>query len=290
MPYYREALSKFKDINQNPDTQYANIVHAGQLGVASDLRKIDACTPLALPSIIPVVIHIPNMFKKIQFMPELLKEIIERHAKSITGLEFGYTLEDGEGFTFKDSQPANIPTRTTVSPITPAFTFPDYNGQIIRNFFNNWIEMIIHHETQFSKLSSYLNTEEIDPFVYSWFCMDILWIQFDITWLPQNIVDSFMTINMYPRTPGNFTYKRDVNAAYDIPEVSVEFNSVLKRNENTKLLGIETAKMLQMHKTNFNFAQLAIDDDWDKNVEITSGIKGEMDNILQDWKQYTTGA
>ena len=97
MPYYREALSKFKDINQNPDTQYANIVHAGQLGVASDLRKIDACTPLALPSIIPVVIHIPNMFKKIQFMPELLKEIIERHAKSITGLEFGYTLEDGEG-------------------------------------------------------------------------------------------------------------------------------------------------------------------------------------------------
>lgn len=288
MPYFKEALLKnVNRIGSNDKATYANLVKGGQLGLGEHLRNIDAATPLVLPSVIPVVTHIPEMFKKVPNLPEMLKALIEGHAKTITGIDLTYSIETGAGYNYKDSQVAEVPIRATRAPVTATFTFPDYAGEIVRNFFKNWQEMIIDPETQFSKLSSYLPSgggEKMDPFVYSYFTMDILYIQPDITLLPENIIGASLEINMFPKTIGPFPRKRDVNAAHTVPEVPVEFSGVIKDDANTYSLGVQTAKLLSLHKANYHYAENPTDSNTKQTIQTESGLQGEINEILNDFK------
>jgi len=258
-----------------------NIAEGGQLGLGPRLPNIDAATPLVFPSVVPVVTHIPTMFYAVDNLPELLTSLITLHTKTIDGIDFGYTVEEGDGYTLTDGQDVKVPTISKRAAISPTMTMQEVQGNLCWTVFNTWMSMLSHPDTGFSKLSSFIGSEDIDPFVFSFFSMDIMFIQFDITMLPKNIIDAVFVTCMWPKSAGNLGIKKEVGTS-TTQERSIEFNGILQHNYNTLRAGQIIAEMLGLHKANFDYA-VPIATDIDKEIS-DLGISNEISEIMNDFK------
>lgn len=280
MGTFKESLiNGIENITTGPGT-VNNIMEGGQLGLGSRLPNIDAATPLVFPSVVPVITHVPTMFYQVDKMPELLKALVEQHTKTIDGVDFGYTVEEGDGYTLTDGQDVKVPLRGKRAAISPTMTLQEIQGNIVFNFMKTWMSMLSHPDTGFSKLSSFIGSEDIDPFVFSYFSMDLLLIQFDITMLPKNIIDAVFVTCMWPKGAGNIGIKKEVGTS-TTQERSLEFNGILQHNYNTYRAGQIIAEMLSLHKANFDYA-VPIATDLDSEVK-DLGISNEISEIMKDF-------
>jgi hypothetical protein len=284
MPIYTGALT-----TDNSGLTIAGINNAtslsagGQLGLGAQLRYLDAATPLALPSAVPIVIHTPTMFDNISGAQAALKDIIERHSKTIDGIEWQTNIDPIEGYTFKDGQVAEVPGKAVRSQISPTFTFPEYVGRPINEFWRMYSNLILNPDTQFSAYSSFTGQEGYSPAVFSTFCFDIIMIQFDLSLQPDNILGATLITNMWPKEVSPVTYKKDVTEGAQQQEVSVTCTGIQTNNYNTRQLGIEIAKLLNLHKANYNYAINPVDDDYSSVATLAAGYKSEIDAITTDF-------
>lgn len=282
MTVLEDALLKnVQNIVNNPDATIANIAKGGQLGIGPHLPKIDAATPLVLSPVVPIVVHIPTMFSKIDRMDSILKALVERHAKSITGVDFGYEMDEGTGYTLADGQEVKVPTKNKRTAISPNMTFGEIQGNLVWNFFRTWMSMISHPDTHHSKLAAVTGDTDLDPFVYSYFCMDLLLIQFDPTMLPQNIIDAVFITTMYPKTTGQFGLKREI-ATTDVPERSIDFSGILQHNSAVYQSAVQIAEVLKLHEANFDIATPIATEIEDRATDL--GVQAEIKEIMDEFR------
>jgi len=230
------------------DQQAADLMSGAQLGVGINPSKLDAATPLMFPPAVLVVTHVPSMWKDDPKTGQMLKALIETHPTSVSGLDFNYTLETADKPLGHDGQVFHTPTQTKRSQPSPSFTFTEVTGNLIWNFFRQWVWDIQHPDT----IASGARFKELDPFMSSLYSMSMVAIQFDPTMRPENIIDGMFYSNMFPTAPGgDFGIERTVGTTKDI-ERSVEFVAHLQHNTATRDLAISIAKKLDLAKLNFN--------------------------------------
>lgn len=231
----------------------SNIMAGGQLGIGNHLAKIDASTPQVFTPAVVIVTHTPTMFKSITKADAILKALIERHAKSITGIDFMYSLDTSPVPAGHDGQELQMPTNSKRSAVSPSFVFDEIKGNLVWNFFKLWMHLIRHPDTHASALSALFNNQDFDPQIFSSFCMDICVIQFDPTMQPQNIMDSYFITNMFPTENGNAGFQREI-ANTQLQERTIPFTGVVQHNINTYRAGVAIADTLQLHKANYDLA------------------------------------
>jgi hypothetical protein len=274
-----------KEITNAPVGTIANLQdNAGQLGIGPHLTRIDAATPLVFPPLVPVVTHIPTMFRKFENASEAFKTLIERNTKSITGVDFGYDLEDASGYTLADGQEALMPTKKKRTPVSPSMVFPEVNGNLVWNFLNFWTSLICDADTHHSRLGALLGDEPLDPFVYSYFSADIMLIQFDITMKPENIIDGFFLTCVSPKTTGQFGLQKEIGTS-QVQERSIDFRAIMQHNENTYNAAVAIASILNLHKANFDWA-LPIATEIEEEAQ-NLGVQAEIENIVKEFKTAT---
>ena len=167
-------LKNVQGITNNPNASVNNIAAGGQLGVGPRLALIDAATPLVFAPAIPIITHIPEMMKSVPGMGGILKALVERHSKTITGVDFGYEMDEGAAYVLADGQEAKVPTINKRTQIAPNMTFAEIQGNLVWNFFRQWMTMISSPDTHFSSMASMVgDSAQLNPFVYSYFSMDI---------------------------------------------------------------------------------------------------------------------
>lgn len=247
-------LKNVANISTNPNATINDITKGGQLGIGPRLANIDAATPLVFSPLVPIVTHIPTMFNAVPKMKEILKALVERHTKTITGVDFGYEMDEGSAYMLADGQEAKIPTKNKRTAISPNMTFAEIQGNLVWNFFRQWMSMISSPDTHASSLAAMTNSTDIDPFVYSYFCMDVLLINFDPTMLPKNIIDAYFVTTMWPKTTGQIGAKREVGTTDGGIERSIDFNGILQHNSAVYNAAVSIAESLGLHKANFNLA------------------------------------
>lgn len=229
----------------------ANLASGAQLGLGAHLTNLDAATPLTLNPIIPIVTSVPTMFENIPHAEDTLKALIERHPKSISGIDFEYQLEGSPTPVGHDGQQLNMPTNARRTQVTPQFTWQEVTGNLIWNFFKMWISMTRDANTQASSLAALDDTAELLPQLVSSFSMDVIFIQFDSTMRPENIIDAFICTGMWPQQTGMAGWQRTVGEV-TMPERSISFNAVLQHTERTRQAGRAIAEVLGLHRVNFN--------------------------------------
>lgn len=274
-------LHNVANIANNPQATIADITKGGQLGVGPRLPRIDAATPLVFAPAVPVITHIPTMFNAVPEMKGILKALVERHSKTITGVDFGYEMDEGSAFTLADGQEAKVPTKNKRTQIAPNMTFSELPGNLVWNFFRQWMNMISSPDTHFSSLASMTGDEGMDPFVYSFFSMDLLLISFDPTMLPKNIIDAVFITTMYPKTTGQLGIKREI-ATSETPERSIDFNGIVQHNSNVYKAAVAVAEVLQLHRGNFQLAP-PVATEIESNAQ-NLGIQQEAREILSEFK------
>ena len=240
-------------IGSTDDSNVADIEYGAQLGYGPNLPQIDGATPLVLSPVVAIVTHIPTMFDNVDHAPETLKALIERHAKEISGIDFQYQLEGVGTPVGQDGQELHMPTNSKRTAVTPTFTMQELQGNLVWNFIRTWIEMIKQPDTQASALSAVNLDVTMSPMLMSSFTMDVLFIQFDSTMRPENIIDAWFVTNMWPQETGMFGAKRQIGHS-EMPERQIAFYGVLQHNRNTKAAGQIIASTLGLHKTDFDFA------------------------------------
>ena len=231
----------------------ANMISGGQLGNIIRFTDLDAATPLVFNPAVIVVTHVPGMWKEYPKMQEMLKSLVETHAKSITGIDFGYQMETQDTPVGHDGQTQKVPTRSTRSQISPSMTFQEVTGNLIWNLVRMWICDMQHPDTNASKLSAQLSARQLPAWLMSAYSMSMVAIQFDPTGHYDRIVDAAFYTNMFPTDTTELGIQRTINTS-EIKERTIPFTGIVQHNENTKELGYHIAKMLQLHKINPEFA------------------------------------
>lgn len=283
---YKEAIQRLEKVSVTGQSNFGNVFTGGQLGFGHNLRFLDAATPLVLPNAVPVILHTPTIFDNIPDAARIFKSLVERHTKTIDGINYAPTLESQEGMMFKDGQALEMPTKATVSQPSPTMTFPELPGNIVYEFFRTWSSLIINPNTQFSSMSSFTGSDNGGEYyanVVSSYAASLLMIQYDMTLLPQNIIGAALVMNMWPKEIGEQVFKKDISSGAEVPERSINFAGFVVNDASTRALGITVANILKLHQANYNFAPAPVDEDYQTSLELDAGNKQLMDNILSDF-------
>jgi len=250
----------------------SNLTQSGQLGMGVRFTKLDGATPAVFNPTVCIVLNTPSMWDKYPKLQEMLRAIVETHAKSITGIDFSYTLDVEETPVGHDGQNLSIPKRTTRSGVNPSMTVPEYPGMPVYNLFKQWIYDIQNPDTNASTLPAQLGDDsdaEIPGWFVSAYSMSMICIQYDPSGLPDRIYDACIITNMFPKEIGEIGFERTIGTT-KIMERSINFTGLVQHNEMTKALGISVAKMLNMHKVNYNFALPGLAGNTDASVVLNT--------------------
>ena len=280
MPDYKRSkfmndafLENVTSLGTAPTTLVANVARSGQLGTGIRVAKLDGATPAVFSPVVGIVLSLPSMWDPWPKLQETLKALVETHAKSITGIDFSYSLESTTGYNFHDGQPFDVPTRSTRSSVTPSMSFVEYTGMPVYNLFKTWITDIQHPDTNASILPAILNNDsDIPGWSMSAYSMSMLFIQYDPSGLPDRIMDAYLIVNMFPTSIGEIGFERTIGTV-GIKERSISFTGIVQHNENTRELGIRVAKMLQLEKINYDFALPGLYGNVDPTTSIDSNIQ-----------------
>lgn len=274
-------LKNVANIANNPSATINDLSKGGQLGIGPRLPRIDGASPLVFAPVVPIVTHIPTMFDAVPKMKEILKSLVERHSKTITGVDFGYEMDEGSGYILADGQEVKAPTKNKRTAISPNMTFSEIQGNLVWNFFRQWMQMISSPDTHWSSMASMTNSEDIDPFVFSYFSMDVLLISFDPTMLPKNIIDAVFVTTMWPKTTGQLGIKREIGTS-EVIERSVDFSGIVQHNSAVYNAAVAIAETLQLHKANWTFATPVATEIESRASNL--GVQAELTEILGEFK------
>jgi len=251
-----------------------------QLGLGVNLPNIDAATPLIMMPTVAIVTHAPTMFQNFPYFNETLKALIETHAREINGIDLEYNMEDAATPAGHDGQEMHMPTNSKRVAVNPTITLPEVSGNLVWNFIKTWMWMMKSPDTQASILSA-VETGTMSPQLFSYFSMDILFIQFDQTMRPENIIDGWFCCNMWPTGTGPFGAKRVIGQS-EMPERQIPFHGILQHNPNTKAVAKIIAQGLALHTVNYNFSQPIA-----QSVDSSLAQMGIEQQALQDLQNYT---
>lgn len=241
-------------LGATPSSRIANIVDGAQLGFGPHLPLLDAGAPLVLPMATPIVLNAPTMFQYVDGMEAVLKTLIERQVTNVDGIDFTRTTEVQGTPIGHDGQQQQIPTAGRRSQPSPSMTFRDVTGGLVYRFFELWANMTIDADTQASTLAGIIGDEvDLLPQLPSSYSMDMLVIQFDMTYRPKNIVDAAIYTAMFPTDIGGPGFRREAGNSTFV-ERNIQFAAVVQHNSNTRLIGQQVAEVLGMHRVNYDRA------------------------------------
>lgn len=260
-------------IEYGNNTNMANLAVPGPYGIATQTRFIDASAPLVLEPVVPIVLKTPTMYDPYTDLQMAIKNIIETHATTISGIDHQLTLEVASRVAGNDGQNLETPTQTKRSAVSPSFVIPEVYGNHVGKIMNQWV-MDINHPDSNIAFSRFSNPP---PFIPSAYSMSVLFIQFDPTHRPENIIDAILISNMFPKDPGGgFGFEKSIGAA-KTPERTIQFSGIAQSNKAIFNLAVQLASELQLHKANLDLLPSAYSQVAD-GIR-TSGIVKELESI-----------
>ena len=262
-------------------TRTANLIDAAQNGVGVHLPSLDGAMPATWGPAVVVVTHVPRVFTLIKNGESIFKALIERHAKTIDGIDFGYTLESNPHQIGHDKQELFIRTNATRTPVAPNITYDELNDNLIWNFHRTWQWLIRDPDTQTSGVAILNGSDEVDITLLSSFAADLCVIQFDGTGMPENIIDAFFLTGFWPEETGLIGVKREIGVV-ETQTRSVPYKAILQHNDRTRSAGIEIASVLQLHRANYVLATPVATEIESRINDL--GINKEIEEIAADFR------
>lgn len=224
-----------------------------QLGAGINAPLLDVATPAVFMPAVIVVTSIPAMYmngSKPTDFGILLKELMESHAKSVSGLDISYSLDSaGDSPVGHDGQNMSVPGKTKRSQPSPSFSFQELSSNLVWNAFNKWVWDINHPDSY----QSMANVGFPGTWSMSTYSMTMFAIQFDPTMLPDRIIDAVAYTNMWPQGAGELGIERNIGQA-QTRERSITFSAIAHHNPYIKILAKGIAERLNLHKVNFDMA------------------------------------
>lgn len=237
-----------------PNSYIANVVDGGQLGFGPLLKNLDANTPPVFLPMQLVVTHVPTFFNYIDNGTEIFKALFETHLLSMEGLDFGYSMEIDGTPVGRDGQLQNVPTKQVRSQISPTALWPEKIGNVVYNLGRIWMNAMHDIDTQASSMAGIIPAgTTLPPLVASMYTADIMMIQYDSTYRPENIIDAFALTNFFPTEIGSPGYQLNATETHR-PDRNFTFTCIVQHNNNTVAVAKSLATLTNLHTINYQDA------------------------------------
>ena len=237
-----------------PNSYVANVRDGGQNGFGPVLTNLDANTPPVFLPLQIVVTHVPTIFKYIPNGVEVFKALVETHLISMEGLDFEYNMEVEGTPVGRDGQMMNVPTKQTRSQITPTGTWSEKIGGLVYHFGRVWQNAMHDPDTQASSMAGIISAgTKLPPLVQSMYAADLMFIQYDTTMRPENIIDAFVLTNFFPTSIGSHDYQLNTTETHR-PDRRFTFTGIVQHNKNTVAVAKQIATITNLHQVNYQEA------------------------------------
>lgn len=266
----------------SPSSYIANVREGGQLGFGPLLGNLDANTPPVFLPLQLVVTHVPTFFNYIDNGPAIFKALFETHLVSLEGLDFSYSMEIDGTPVGRDGQLQNVPTKQVRSQISPTALWPEKIGNIVFNFGRVWMNAMHDIDTQAASMAGIIpQGTTLPPLVSSMYAADIMLIQYDSTYRPENIIDAVALTNFFPTEIGSPGYQLNATETHR-PDRNFTFTCIVQHNNNTVNVAKNLATLTNLHTVNYQDA-LPIA----QSIEASLSGEGMEHQVSQYLSQFT---
>lgn len=270
-------LSNMANLGIMNGVHTGNIVNAptGHFGIGLNSPNFDASSPLVLPPVKAIVLAGPEMYADDPVMLAAIKNMVECCSKTITGIPLNYTLETDTTVVGFDGQSLSFPKRTTRAGVNPSITYQELLGNPIWNIHRKWITDIRDPDTMFSFVGM-----KNKVFVTSTYSMTLLFIQYDVTGVPNQIVDGFIVSNMFPTETTELGSEKGPDSKG--MERTIGYTGLMHHTAKTRETAVRVADVLQAHTVKYfemENTPYGIED-VAKNISKDLGVLGDIAALI----------
>jgi len=222
-----DAVLDQKAFGRNSTHGMVDVTYGGMHGYAPELSQWVSNQSYIRRNLICVLLEAPKFF---QLMPEpekwvaSLKSLLELHCRTIEGFNAGLTVELDEHPVGGAGEFQQEVTDVKRARTEPSFTFVEKYGMPIQTFLYNWITYgLMDPDTKYAMVGT-LDGDEPTDMLADWYSASILLFEPDPT--HRKVVKSWVTTNVFPRSTGEIIGKRDLTAASEILNLTVEFTGL----------------------------------------------------------------
>ncbi len=218
--------------------------------------------------IIPIVLQVPKGFELLpngEYFKLAAKALIEKHARTIEGLDSSLTVNVGEHDLGLDGATYQEPVNVTRAASNVTISLTEKYGQAVKNLLDVWIRfLIMDPDTKQPLIAQWLKSDgdngllidngsievPLNKNVWSteYYTMTCLFIEPDI--LNARVNNAWLVSNMFPRAVPNIIGKKDKKADKEIEELSIELGgfAIHSSNLNVRKLAQDFLDKLQLYK------------------------------------------
>jgi len=251
----------------------ANALDGGQFGTGMNLSLLDASTPQLFTPTVFVVLQTPSMYDDNPEFARLIKNMVESHATSITGIDLNYSLETQESPLGMDGQMLEQPGKTKRAAISPSFVWPEKIGNLAWNMVRKWIWDMQHPDSNASQ-SGMASPKDMVPSTYA---MTMMGLQFPPTMESSQMLEAALYCNLFPKETGDLGLERGIGTAKNM-ERTIPFSGVVVHNDYTREYGKYIGSQLGLNGINYNSKFVPVPEV--QNTIVDDGLKGEADKII----------
>jgi hypothetical protein len=221
-----DALLNNQAYSRGASQPMLNPAYGGQMGYSPDLTEWVNNAAYVRRNVICLLLEAPRFF---QLMPnpqkwvQTLRGLFERHPLTIEGLNRTLEVSTTPTPVGGGGEEQEEVTDVKRSRSTPSFAYWDKYGMPIRTFFHDWIQYgLMDPDTKFAGVGTLSNyPTDMLPDMYS---ATAIFIEPDPT--HRQVVQAFLTTNMFPKNSGEIVAGRDITNALQMNQITIPFSGI----------------------------------------------------------------
>jgi len=209
----------------------------GQQGWAPNLSEWVSNQAYVRRNLVCILLEAPEFFKK---MPngdkyiQTLKSLFELHALTIEGLNAELTVDVEEHAVGGGGEKQHEFTNVTRATSEPSFTFVEKYGRPIQTFFETWIRYgIMDPDTKYALVNT-ISGANVTDMLADMYSASALFFEPDPT--HTKVVKAWIVTNMFPKSTGEISSKRDLNSASEVLNLSISFTGLSQSNMGARVM------------------------------------------------------
>lgn len=238
----------------------------GQDGYAPNLAQWISHQAYVQRNLICLLIDAPLGFQYLpdpQFWVGALKSLVETHAKTWTGFAAGVEVDFVENSVSGGGEMQQDPTNVTRARTQPSMTVVDKYGRPVQTLLYEWItNLVADPDSKVPNIATLAGARPTD-LLADISTATMLFFEPDPT--HSTVMKAWLTTNMMPKATGDITGKRELSAAMESGELTIDWTGISQSSLGVRLFAQTLLDSINLTNANPNLAPAFV-----------SGISGDV--------------
>lgn len=246
-----DAILNNTAFSRGATQQMVDLTYGGQQGWAPNYVEWVSNQAYVRRNLVCILLEAPRFFQSMpdpQKWVQCLKSLVELHARTIEGFNAGLTVELDEHPVGGAGEMQQEFTNVTRARTEPSFGFVEKAGMPIQTFLYNWITYGLMDPDTKTALVGTLDGNRPTDLLPDWYAMTCLFYEPDPT--HRKVMKAWVTTNMFPKGTGEIIGKRDLTAASEVANLTVEFTGISQYGLGTNVFAQKILDAINISNAN----------------------------------------